>query len=155
MVVYNIICCGVPCSVGMQCSYIVLYKHVFRYYNDTIVLCSSKFLYQRQSVIIFTYVHNRHNPHRYLVQRRWPKAFSSFMTQVVQTFPRSHTAQAQSVSNNTSHPSYLPIYTPDTIHACLQFQRRWPKAFPTAVYLLPSHRTYNLVNIRGDQIITS
>ena len=38
--------------------------------------------------------------------------------------------QAQSVSNNTSHPSYLPVYTPDTIHACLQFQCRWPKAFP-------------------------
>ena len=63
--------------------------------------------------------------------------------------------QAQHVSNDTSHPSHLPVYTPDTIYACLQFQRRWPNAFPTAVYSLPSHRTYNLVNIRGDQIITS
>ena len=30
------------CYVGLSCSYIVLYRHFFRYYNDTMVLLQLK-----------------------------------------------------------------------------------------------------------------
>ena len=46
--------------------------------------------------------------------------------------------QSQSVSHNTNQPSYLPVYATDTIHACIQLQRKWHTAFPKALFLLPS-----------------
>ena len=74
--------------------------------------------------------YNADDPKRFL--HSWHKQHRHFLVLTMH--------QAQRVSNDTSHPSHLPVYTPDTIYACLQFQRRWPKAFPKALYLLSSHR---------------
>ena len=64
--------------------------------------------------------YNTDNPKGFL--HSWHKQHRHFLVLTMH--------QAQSVSNNTSHPSHLPVYTPDTIHAYLQFLRRWSKAFP-------------------------
>ena len=69
---------------GLQ-NYNVVLCLVMMAYHFLILFCTDMFfvhtmppwysaaqrvLYQRQSVITFTYVHNRHNPRRYLIHRR-------------------------------------------------------------------------------------
>ena len=111
---YNV----VSCYYGWSFSYIVLYRHGLPSYNATMVLCSSTFLYQRQSVITFTCLYNRHNPRRYLVHRRWPKAFPSLLTHVAQKFSSFSQCTKLRVFLTTQviHHTYLYTHPTQSMH---------------------------------------
>ena len=97
---------SVSCYAGLSCSSIVLYRHTFvpTKPQGPLKLTVS---YQRQSAITFTCVHNRHNPHRYLITPQTIQSVSQFITHAAQTLFRSHNAPISKYFSQ--HKSSIPF----------------------------------------------
>ena len=152
VVLLTIIMFSCFCYVGLY-SYSVGFCLVMRVCTFLILLCTDMFslLKWHQDTLKFTvftptpaslhiylrtqpthsaplFGYNADDPQRFL--HPWHTQHRNFLALTMH--------QSQSVSHNTSQPYYLPVYATVTIHACIQVQRKWPKAFPTALFLLPS-----------------
>ena len=126
----------------LWCGFVIfLYSSVqtcSRYSNDTKVLSSSQFLYQRQQSSPLTGVHNRHIPRHYLVTMPMTHSFPASMTHAAQNFSRSH---------NAPIPQCFSQHKPTLLFTCLRHRHnprmssvttQLPKVFPTALLLSPS-----------------
>ena len=117
------------CLVMRVCNFLLLFcTDMFFVTTMTPRYSRSPFLYQRQPAFIFTCVHNRHIPPRYVVTTQMTHSVSTSMTHAAHQFSRSH---------NAPIPTCFSKHKPTLLFTCIR-HRHNPRMYSVTTQMTQS-----------------